>query len=352
MSEAAVYDAAIVAVDELLARCGYKVTAKAVSILTRPGYDSAVRQLLRLISATASGPDQRAMKQAAAKLDADWGNMSPERRNAVIEAAAGSILKVPPIVVPGVQRVVAEQAAKVIEAARGDNAQAHQLKIAPSLTEADQRIADFAGRSQANYITDAYGQRAVAFEQRARDIVAHGLEAGWGTDDIGEALGRQLIEPGLRKADSYWHMVASVHTTRARSWGTLSSFQDAGIDGYTWSAVGDEATCDVCDFIDGKDFSTGDAVQRYLDVEDADDPTDVEDMQPWVQTGTDEDGGRYLFATVGDERHILARVTRSTEGEKDTRGTYSHAVSSQRLQSLGIDSPPAHGECRCLLIPS
>lgn len=347
-----IYDAGVDAIDGLLRKIGYEPVEKAVSVLTRAGYDRAVRQLLRKITVETAGPDQQALKKAAQQLDRDWGNLTPAKRNAVIEAAASSILDVPEIVVPPVSRVVAEESRAVIAAAKRDNVEAHRLEIAPSLDETDEAIAQYAGRAQAHYITDVYGSRATTFEQRARDIVQAGLDAGMGRDDIGDELARQLIGPGMRVSENYWRMVAAVHTTRARSWGTLSSFRDADIERYVIRAAGDEATCDVCDFLDGQEFDTGEAADRYEEVEDSEDPTDVEQLQPWVQQGTDDDGNRVLYVDRGEGREHVARVVQSAEGEKDTRGRYSHAISSSSLQRLGVDSPPFHGSCRCTMEPA
>lgn len=345
-------EAGIDAADDMLRAAGYEPVDKAVGILTRQGYNVATRALLKLIARSTSAPDRLAYTRAARELDRDWGNLTPAKRDAVIKAAAGSLLKVPPIVIPQVKPAIEAQASKVIEATRRATGDEFGLQIEASLSAFDDRVAAYAARSQAAYVTDVYGNRAEAFSARARGIVAEGLEKGLGRDELGATLAERLIEPGLRTAESYWRMVAAVHTTRARSWGQLSAYQEAAIEEYVWMIVDDEATCDVCDFLDGQTFSVGDAARSFADVEEADDPQDVEELQPWIRQAQDDSGRSVLFVEAGGDRHVLAHVDRSREGEKDTSGRYSRAASPARLQGLGIGSPPAHGGCRCTTAPA
>lgn len=346
------YAAGADACDDLLGRLGLAPVDKAIGVLSRAGYDRATRALLRAIAAEVRRPDRAAIQRAAAKLDADWPKMTPAQRSEIIEAASKSILQVPKVIAPKLRKVIPRAAAQIVEDAKKAAREEHGLAFAPAFTEIDQRIVDHAGTSQALYVTDVYGERSKLMSATAREIVASGLEQGLGREEIGRELGRQLIDPLARTADSYWSMVAAVHTTRARTWGLLSSFSDAGITSYTWEAVNDEATCDVCDFMDGRRFDVAAAVKTWQDVEGADDPQDVEHLQPWVRVAQDEDGNRTLFVDKRGTRHALARVVRSSEGRKDTAGRYSHAVSDEHLQGLGVDSPPVHGNCRCTLVPS
>lgn len=307
--------------------------------------------MLRLISQEARGPEQQAMRTAASELDRDWGNLTTSQRKGVFRAASNALRDVGKKVGPNVGRVIGEQSAKIIGGTKDSASQEYQWNISPRLSGLDVRVVDHAAFSAANYITDQYGNRAEEFEQRARNIVAAGLEKGYGAADIAEDLSADLIDAELGRSESYFRMVASVHVTRARTFGLLSSFTDAGISSYSWLTVDDEAVCDICDFMEGREFQTEDALDTWGEVAGSDDPTDVEDLQPWIQSTRDEHGDRVLFASVNGTKHGLARVDRSAEGQKGVSGKFSQAASDAKLQGLGIDSPPVHGNCRCTLEP-
>lgn len=346
------YGGAVDAIDDVLHRLGYVHAEKAFGVLTASGYDRAVRALLRSIGAEVRTPERQAVVDAARRLDADWDRMSPARRNEVIEAASNTILKLPKVVAPKVAEVIGSHYEDLVQATKQGMKRQHELPFVPDLNAVDRRIIQHASRSQASYITSRYGTLSERFSVHARDLVAEGIDQGLDSAAIGKRLQSILVDDTLRTQASYWQMVASVHVTRARSWGQLSSYTDAGIERYVIVPVEDEVTCDACDYMDGKEFSTSDAVENWQAVEDADDPTDVEDLQPWIRTGTDDDGNSVLFVDKDGTRHGVARVARSAEGMADTHGSFTHGADSEKLQDLGVDTPPFHGNCRCTTVPA
>lgn len=342
------FAAGVDAADGLLKALGYQAVTKATSILTRQGYDRAVRAVLKLIQEVAAEHDQEAMREAARQLDRNWPKLSAGERDRVIAAASKTLLKVPAKVVKPIERATAKGLAAVVRETKETVVDVHKLKITPSFNAVDQRIVDFAARSQGNYITDQYGNRAYAFEQKARDIVAKGILAGEDADTIGKRLAAQVTGPGLRKAESYWTTVAGIHVARARSWGTLSSFDDAGIEAYVWESVLDEVTSDICRYMHGKRFETKRAVESFMKVEGG---ADVATTQPWVRTGQTSDGAQFLYVDRGGKRTKVADIDESGVGRKDDVGSFSKGLGPDRLQGLGVDSPPAHPNCRSTLVP-
>lgn len=343
------YSDAVDAIDAMLADVGYELIGKA-SILSRPGYEATLRSLIRAIAREVSTPDTQAIAAAARRLDARWTQMSEADRERIVSDAAREILLVPKIIVPKVQDVMRRQLGPAIVDTKRATARRDRITIQPVLSAFDEKVVEHAATSQAHYITDQYGWRARQFEQRARDIVSKGLEEGLGRDDIGGRLHEQLTGPMMRTARSYWNTVAAIHMTRARSWGQLATFTEAGIDRYVWESVLDEVTSEVCRFMHGKVFEVESAVDRYKQVEASPYPTDVEDLQPWVKQGVTADGQQYLFTETRGQTHMLAQVTKPGYGKQDRVGKYARAASSSRLQSLGIDSPPAHPNCRSTLV--
>jgi len=322
------------------------------NILSRPGFESNVRRMVGKLSTATGSADADAIRRAAKILDAKWDKLSAAQRTKVIAAAAEGLAEVPKIVVPKVVGVLQGELPAIVDAAKKATGTKHGFAVAASLSEQDERIVDFAAKSQGSYITDQYGVRATQFEQRARDIVADGLEEGLGREEISERLSTDVIGSMLGRAESYWDQVASIHVSRARSYGQMSSYADAGIDEYVISAARDEVTCVVCYLMNGKTFSVGSAMQSYVDVEESDDPYAVEREQPFISVGRTDEGDRFLFARVGDTIHHLATVLRDPTGERDSSGSYGSVASRSKFEDVGCQQPPFHGSCRCLTVPA
>jgi hypothetical protein len=352
------------ATDYVLAKVYGVRKAKKKSVLTRVGFDEVVRDLVGKLTTITGPEDAAALRTAAKKLDRRWDALSAAERDRVIAAAAKGLLDVPKIVAPKVVDVLRSQLpgivlqSKILIApgvgAGATPAGAKEVNIGASLSAQDERIVKFAASSQGAYITDQYGVRATAYEQRARDIVSRGVAAGLGRDDISERLHSELTTPMLGRGEAYWDQVASIHVARARSYGQLAGLDDAGIERFVVSASLDEVTCVMCRFMNGKTFSTGDALQRYQDVEESGDPYAVTHLQPFLRVGrsSDDDGGRFLFVSVKGKDHHVADVEDDATGRRDDAGAYSNHASEEKLQGLGVASPPFHGSCRCLVEPA
>jgi hypothetical protein len=92
------------------------------------------------------------------------------------------------------------------------------------------------------------------------------------------------------------------------------------------------------------------AMQRFEDVEAADDPEAITHLQPWMQVGADEDGKQVLFYKRGGRRHMVAQVDESAVGQLDRVGRYSRALSTDQLETAGLVVPPLHGRCRSTIV--
>jgi len=110
-------------------------------------------------------------------------------------------------------------------------------------------------------------------------------------------------------------------------------------------------SCDRCRFMHGRTFTVTGAMERFRQVERMRDPEGIRGAQPFLQVGVDEDGRRVLFYERGDRRRAVAQIAESDEGEGDSVGRYTRALSSERLEAAGLAQPPIHGRCRCLTLP-
>lgn len=346
------FEAGAEAAEEIARDMGAPLTKADPKILTTPGFEQAVRALIRMIAKATSGPERDAMRAMAKKLDQDWPTLTSAQRAAVIASAAKHIIGIPELVVGKVQKAIAVQMTEIVRIAKRDTGRVHRLQINPSFTARDERIIRFASESQGSYITDKYRNRAFSFEQRARDIVSKGLSDGMGRKDIGAILRQKLVDPALRTSEAYWETVASVHTARARSWGQLAGFQDAEITEFEVEALLDEVTTDQCRFLHGKRFSVAKAVERYQQVEESQDPEAVKKLQPWIKVGQNDAGDRVLFVDRGASRKVIASVTESGVGVADKMGSFATTMNEAALQKLGIGTPPYHGRCRTTIVPA
>ena len=348
------YEAGAEAAEEIAKSLGVELAKAGPRILSTNGYAQAVRTLVRALAGSVRTADKAATLDAAAQLDADWPTMTAAERLRVIASASKSILGVPELIIGKVEKTLTAHMTQVVKIAKRETVKTYRMQIQPSFTTRDERIIDVAAKSQGNYITDRYRNRAETFTQKAREIVSKGLGDGLGRKEIGALLRENLTDPSLRNTESYWETIASIHTTRARSWGQLSSFQDGGIDFYEWESVLDEVTSDQCRWLHGKRFEVAKAVASFEAVEAAGESKAIEKLQPWVRLGRTSDGeASALFVDRGGgSRKMLAQVDASGVGESDKIGSYSKDVGAAALQKLGVGVPPAHPRCRSTIVPS
>jgi hypothetical protein len=99
----------------------------------------------------------------------------------------------------------------------------------------------------------------------------------------------------------------------------------------------------------GRVFSVERAVKRFRDVERARSPERIQDIQPWMQVGANEEGDQVLFYEKGGRRRRVAQVDESMVGESDEVGRYSKELSTEQLEAAGLTVPPLHGRCRSVL---
>lgn len=345
----ALYSEAADAADEIL-RDVYRLdVAKALDPLDARDFLVIVERLARALTGVSREAEAAALRKALATLDVDWPSLSAVARDRVVRAAREAIGGVAAQVLPRVEQVFEVEAKNVVARARATTVRRFGLDIGASTTQTDARIAAFVRQSEANFVRDQYGRRQDELGQRARDIVAAGLEHGLGRDDIAADLAAQLA-PVVSRGKPYWETVAMSFANRGRTYTQLAAFDEADIERFRFDAILDAVTSQVCRFMHGREFDVERAMQRLDAVERARDPETITELQPWMQVGADGDGNQVLFYERGGRRRVVAHVDESAVGRDDEVGRYSRALSDEELEAAGVTVPPLHGRCRSTIL--
>ena len=326
--------------------------AKAMELGTAAGFDRAVAALAIELRRQASRPERDAMRAAVDVLDINWRDTTPAQRRRLVSEAMNASGRATAIIPARIQTTLGPAADEVVSATRSHGRRVHGLAIGAEFNAVDRRITAHVVRTQVNFVTDQLGRRLDGFGAEARRIVAEGLEAGLGRDDISAALQAAAQDAFVARSAFYWDVVAGAFIGNGRTYAQLSSYAEAGITRYLIEAVLDEQTTEICRYLHGKAFEVGDALRRFDALDRLDQPEDVKDAQPWVRESLDpQTDNPVLFVERGGVRTPLVEVTRSGVGAVDDRGEHGRAVSNRELMDLGVGFPPYHGLCRTTTVP-
>lgn len=341
---------AIVAADEVLERLEVPVE-KAIDPLDPSGFMRIVAQIRRGLQGATGADEARAMREAIGLLDVDWARITPAAREAVVQAARTAIGATVARAMPRVSHALEVVGPRLAGASRASTVRRFGLEIGTSLLQRDLLAERYARTSAVNFIRDQYGVRRDDLSDRARQIVASGLEAGFGRDEIAARISAELGDRVMR-GQGYWQTVASQFANQARTFSQIGAFEDAGIEQLKFTAILDEVTTDECRFYDGMVFPTSSAAALRDRLANAS-PDEVYDVAPWVRSGRDEEGNRILYIDRNGSRTVLAQVDRSGVGTRDDRGSFSRGLSASELLTAGAPpTPPLHGNCRSTIEPA
>ena len=343
------YSAGAQAADELLRDVYRQDIAKALDPLDARDFLVIVRRIGRALQGVSRDAEAAALRRALEELDVDWPGLSPSARNEVLRASRQALSGAAEQVLPRVDQVFEVEAKAIVGQSRRSAVRQFGLHIGTDMSRTDERIATFVRESQGNFIKGEYGRRSEAFSQRARDVVASGLERGLGRGDIAEELSKEVGTALGGRSQSYWETVSMSFANRGRTYTQLAAFDEADIQSFRFEAILDQVTSEVCRFMHGRVFSVERAMKRFRDVERARSPDRIQDIQPWMQVGANEEGDQVLFYEKGGRRRRVAQVDESMVGESDEVGRYSKELSTEQLEAAGLTVPPLHGRCRSVL---
>jgi hypothetical protein len=325
--------------------------AKALDVSTPRGFDAAVARLAARLRAIATPADSAALREAIAVLDVDWRTTTAMKRSALVREAMRVAGRATANVAHEIRAPLGKAATAVVESTRTGARRRHRLAIGAELNAIDRRATDYVTRANVLFVRDEYGRRLDALGERARGVVARGLEQGLGREAIAEDLATMAEAVLVGRARSYWDVVAASFVGEARSLSQISGYAEAAIERYVLLAVLDEHTTDACRFLDGKVLQTADALRTFERLDAAEDPLTLKRERPWVRERTGENGKRRLVVDRDGDVSVLAVVDRSGLGARDDRGVYSRALSGRELAPAGIGFPPFHGFCRTTTVP-
>ncbi len=338
-------DAGAQAADDLLADIfGLRTAHKDDrSYLTRTGFEIVLRDITRELILIAKPHDQRRLQACLQALDTNWRGLSPAQRDAAIDRAAAALGGVPQVQLGAVTQLLTRVGQQIVTGTK----RSHDLPINAAFDLVDEKVVQHAAQSRALFVRDEYGRRSVAASQRAREIVSGGIEAGLDRYDIGKRLEPEMARIGVQRSAPYWENVGSIFAARARTWGSLSAFTEAGVTEYEIVETMDQVTCSCCRLMHGRVFSTGSAASRYQQVADSDDPEAVRDFQPFLGLARNKDTGEEaIYFKRGGERRAIATVAESGVGKVDAPGRYTNVMQRGGMEAAGISTPPFHGRCR------
>ena len=325
---------------------------KAMDLSTGLGFDRAVAALSRSLRRATQVDEAAALRAAIAGLDIDWHGSTPAQRRELISQAMNTVGRHTALIPSRIETRFGDAADEVVASTRSHARRAQGLAIGADFNALDRRVTEHLVRSNLSFVTNEYGRRLDGLGEQARRIVADGVEAGLGRDEIAADLKRVAERSFFGRSASYWDVVAASFIGNGRSFAQLSSYAEAGVERYQIEAVLDEQTTETCRFLHGKTFSVRDGIRRFEQLESLDDQDDLKASQPWVRQATDRSTGRTaLFVSRGGVRTPLAEVTRSGVGSKDDLGEFTRAASSRELMDMGVGFPPYHGLCRTTTVP-
>lgn len=319
-------------------------------------FDRIVASLANALSGAAKGKEAAAMNAVLNKLDVKWTDLTGVEIDRVIDSARASIAAIPSnkVIKPIKQRFRVEGDVVMRGSRAGEIGRLKAslgAQIGVDLTLGDRRVLDHMVDSQALFVRNEYGRRSAQFSARARRIVSEQLRAGIGSDGITDVLHKEMRSVG--KTKSYWNVIAGVFVNRARTYGQLASYEEAGIQRFVFEAILDQVTTDQCATLHGRTFETAAGLDRYRRVEQSGDPESVIDLQPWIRVGKDPDTGNRIMFTQnrGGGRQFVGEIVQSRVGTLDSTGKQRNVVSSAALQNeIGAFMPPLHARCRSTIV--
>jgi len=331
--------------DELLANRQHVPLRKAMDLSTPASFDLAVARMAMALRKQTEASDRDAVQAAVAVLDVDWRATSSGERSRLVEQALVEAGRRTATVPRAIETVIADNANDLVSSTRNDLRHRQGLTIAADFNALDRRIVHHLVSSETNFVRDEYGRRQAALGLRAREVVAAGLEAGLGREDITRDLARVATSTLSTRSPFYWEVVAGSFIGRGRSYAQLSAFAEAGIERYRIESVLDERTTPVCRFLHGKVFSVGSGLRTFERVEA--NPSALKDITPWIREGRNpETGQRELHVNRAGERLPVAEVLRSGVSVKDDEGEFRATRGDRELADLGCSFPPLHALCR------
>lgn len=136
------------------------------------------------------------------------------------------------------------------------------------------------------------------------------IEQGLSRIEAGAELQRIFGDEFPGKSRAYWETVAAAGVVRARSFGSVESFVQAEAETYIILEVNDARTCELCAYMNAREFRVSSAVRQRDAFLAAENPEAAKAIHPWT-------------------------TYEAVKGK-----------STEELDAAGLTLPPYHGRCR------
>lgn len=217
---------------------------------------------------------------------------------------------------------------------------AESFGAASDMTPLDIELARVLGEDGPYWIGEFYETHMSARIAAVADdaVIQQGLGRDAGARVMDDALRQEFALTGGKSTyasavpgkyagnmEQYNRILTSNVASRVRNFSSITSMSGAGITRYTFVAVDDERTSEVCLEMNGRSFSVRSAMSTLETLAESNDPALFKQLMPWP---------------------------RNAEQVRTVAGTGTALEQSNRLEEAGIRIPPLHGECRSLISES
>jgi SPP1 gp7 family putative phage head morphogenesis protein len=325
------------------------VTHKQLDPLDRRDRALIAKRLSREMVRAARAGEAAALEATLdAMVGAQWNTMTAAEIDAVYAEVR---IAVTAVGTTSAMRATTTRAGGTLLNVAEKSRRAKAFGIREAFLRADERAVKRMSSNMPFFVTNEYGRRVDVFVERdALAILQGGQRLGLDDVAIGRDLNRALAARVTGRTAAYFSSLSSISVVRASTFGQLTSYRDIGVASYEWVAVMDGATCNVCRMLHGEVFDTGVALAQLAAAEGAGREPD-EAIMTEIPFYREHAGAIHIAPTVrgGSLGPLLARVTESAVGRDNEKGKFNIVRSPQ---GRGVtQSPPAHGNCRCLTLP-
>lgn len=194
-----------------------------------------------------------------------------------------------------------------------------KVSLEPTFNLQDERALASLEQDQMLWVGQHYGPELRAAVLKA---VHDELTKGYGRADIAPALEKAVQKAlGYSHADAaYFEGLAANVVTTARVKGQMISFVQLDVVTYELVNPMDERTSEICEFLNGKQFSVEDGLNHLSRLAAATSPEDVKSIAPWL--------------SIDEIKQISSGPGQQSEAD------------SKALAAAGVLLPPFHFRCR------
>jgi hypothetical protein len=242
------------AADDILRYLLRTDVAKALDPLKARDFTVLMNRVAQRVNQAMIGEEARAMAAALDALDVRWQGLSETAVQKLVDGA-NEILrtKIVNALPPKLNGILEVEGPRISERTRQSVVKRYGLEIGSDLTSRDRKAEKNVRKLTINYVRDELGDRVENVSKKARGIVERGLSKGFSSREIVKDLQRGLGKQ-VSRGPGYWRIVANAFTGHARTFSQVAALEEAEFTHWTFEAVVDEVTSDVCRFYHGRVF--------------------------------------------------------------------------------------------------